>query len=266
MQDLAGIPYFPHDRGDGMFRGAYSKKMIVLSGGGASTNHGCRVSLIVPVFCEQALINRTIETVRSLRGGNAAEIIVVDGQAEGETIAAIQDAAVQKIRSEKGRGGQINRGAAIAAGDVLLFLHADTVLPPAALERITEAMGDEDCVGGAFDLRIDSRRTGFRVIETVANWRSRLTRIPYGDQAIFIRASCFRTLGGFKEIPIMEDVDLMRRIRRERRRIVIFREPVLTSARRWEKEGLVFGTLRNWFLMTFYLCGVAPERLARFYR
>jgi hypothetical protein len=100
----------------------------------------------------------------------------------------------------------------------------------------------------------------------VANLRSRLTRIPYGDQAIFIRASYFRSIGGFKEIPIMEDVDLMRRIKRKGWRIVIFQEPVITSARRWEKEGLLFGTLRNWFLMTLFLCGVSPERLARFYR
>jgi len=222
--------------------------------------------VIIPVFCEQTIINETIETVRRLRGGDTAEIIVVDGQAEGETLSAIRDAAVQKVRSEKGRGGQLNRGAAVAAGDALLFLHADTVLPPAAFERIAGAMRDQGCVGGAFDLRIDSRRAGFRVIETVAGLRSRLTRIPYGDQAIFIRTSCFRTLGGFKEIPIMEDVDLMRRIKRKGWRIVIFREPVLTSARRWEKEGLVFGTLRNWVLMVLYLCGVKPERLARFYR
>jgi len=222
--------------------------------------------VIIPVYCESAVINKTITIVRLRRGGETAEIIVVDGQAEGETVAAIRDNAVRKLRSEKGRGGQLNRGAAIAAGDVLLFLHADTVLPPAAFERIAEAMRDEGCVGGAFNLRIDSRRAGFRVIETVASLRSRLTRIPYGDQAIFIRASYFRTLGGFREIPIMEDVDLMRRIKRKGGRIVIFREPVITSARRWEKEGLVFGTIRNWFLMTLYLCGVSPERLARFYR
>jgi len=222
--------------------------------------------VIIPVYCESAVINKTITIVRLRRGGETAEIIVVDGQAEGETVAAIRDNAVRKLRSEKGRGGQLNRGAAIAAGDVLLFLHADTVLPPAAFERIAEAMRDEGCVGGAFNRRIDSRRAGFRVIETVASLRSRLTRIPYGDQAIFIRASYFRTLGGFREIPIMEDVDLMRRIKRKGGRIVIFREPVITSARRWEKEGLVFGTIRNWFLMTLYLCGVSPERLARFYR
>lgn len=230
------------------------------------TNREFRISVIIPVFCEQAVINETIAAVRRLRGGDAAEIIVVDGGAGGETLAAIRDAGIQKVRSEKGRGRQLNRGAAGARGDVLLFLHADTVLPPAAFERIAEALRDDGCVGGAFDLRIDSRRAGFRAIETVANLRSRVTRIPYGDQAIFIRASCFRGLGGFKEIPIMEEVDLMRRIKRQGLRIFIFREPALTSARRWEKEGLLFGTLRNWFLMALYLCGVPPERLDRFYR
>lgn len=237
-----------------------------MSQGVALKNLDCRVSVIIPVFCEPAVINGTIDIVRLRRGGETAEIIVVDGQAEGETVAVIRDSAVQKLHSEKGRGGQLNRGAAIATGDVLLFLHADTILPPAAFERIAEAMCGEGCVGGAFDLRIDSPRAAFRFIETAASLRSRLTRIPYGDQAIFIRASCFRTLGGFREIPIMEDVDLMRRIKRKEWKIVIFRESVITSARRWEKEGLLFGTLRNWFLVTLFLCGVAPERLARFYR
>ncbi|MCE5265258.1 MAG: TIGR04283 family arsenosugar biosynthesis glycosyltransferase [Deltaproteobacteria bacterium] len=230
------------------------------------TKRECGISVIIPVFGEQAVINETIASVRHLRSGEAAEIIVVDGEPGGKTLAAIRDAGVRKVSSEKGRGAQQNRGAAIAAGDVLLFLHADTVLPAAAFERITAAMRDGGCAGGAFALRIDSPRPGFRVIETVANRRSHWTGIPYGDQAIFLRASCFRTLGGFREIPIMEDVDLMRRIKRKGGRIVLFPEPATTSARRWEKEGMLFGTLRNWFLITLYLCGVAPERLARFYR
>jgi rSAM/selenodomain-associated transferase 2 len=229
-------------------------------------NLECRISVIIPVYCEQEVINRTIENVRSQQGGADAEIIVVDGQAEGGTLAAIRDVVVQKILSEKGRGRQLNRGASIAAGDILVFLHADTVLPPTAFERIAEVIQDEGSVGGAFDLRIDSRRMAFRVIETIASLRSRLTRIPYGDQAMFIRASYFRHLGGFREIPIMEDVDLMQRIKRDERRIVIIREAAMTSARRWEEEGPVFGTLRNWLLMGLYLCGVAPERLARLYR
>ncbi|MEI7671298.1 MAG: TIGR04283 family arsenosugar biosynthesis glycosyltransferase [Deltaproteobacteria bacterium] len=229
-------------------------------------NLECRVSVIIPVFCESTIINESIEAVRLLKGGDAAEIIVVDGQAEAETVAAIRDSTVQKLCSEKGRGRQLNRGAASAKGDVLLFLHADTILPTAAFERLAEAMRDESCVGGAFSLRIDSPRAAFRVIETVANLRSRLMKIPYGDQAIFIRTSCYWRLGGFREIPIMEDVDFMRRIKRNAGKIIISPEPVITSARRWEKEGILFGTLRNWLLVILYLCGVAPERLARFYR
>jgi rSAM/selenodomain-associated transferase 2 len=226
----------------------------------------CPISIIIPVFCEQAIINRTIAAVRALAGGSAAEIIVVDGQTAGDTLAAIRDPAVRKLLSEKGRGRQMNQGAAAAAGEALLFLHADTVLPDAALARIGQALGYGGCVGGAFDLRIDSPRRLFRIIEKVASFRSRLTRIPYGDQALFVRADVFRNLGGFPEIPLMEDVALMRRIKREGGKIVIFPEPATTSARRWEKEGPVFGTLRNWLLMLLYLCGVAPERLARFYR
>jgi rSAM/selenodomain-associated transferase 2 len=224
------------------------------------------VSVIIPVYREQGIINATIGGVRSRRGGGAAEIIVVDGEAKGETLAVIQDTAVKQILSGKGRGLQLNRGGRSATGQGLLFLHADTVLPPNALDRISEVLGDETCVGGAFDLSIDSPRWGFRVIERVANWRSRLTRVPYGDQAIFIRAAYFKAIGGFQEIPIMEDVDLMRRIKRAGGRIVMLREPVLTSARRWEQEGLIYGTLRNWLLILLYLCGVEPQRLASFYR
>jgi len=229
-------------------------------------NPGCSVSVIIPVYREQGLINAAIEGVRRMSGGQNVEVIVVDGGPEGETIAVIRDPTVKTIRSEKGRGLQLNHGARSATGGGLLFLHVDTTLPPAAFEWIGEVLGNEAFVGGAFDLRIASPRRGFRVIERVANWRSRLTRIPYGDQAIFIRTAAFNSLGGFREIPIMEDVDLMRRIKQNRGRIVILREPVQTSARRWEQEGMVYGTLRNWFLILLYLCGVPPERLARFYR
>jgi rSAM/selenodomain-associated transferase 2 len=224
------------------------------------------VSVIIPVYREEAVINGAVAAVRLLPGGGGAEIIVVDGEAGGPTLAAIGDPAVKKVLSEKGRGRQLSRGAEAATGDVLLFLHADTRLPACAFERIAEAMADQGCAGGAFDLAIDSPRRAFRLIETMANFRSRLTRVPYGDQAIFIRASHFRVLGGFREIPIMEDVEIMARIRRRGWRIVIASEPVLTSARRWEKEGVLFGTLRNWWLMGLYLCGVPAEQLTRYYR
>jgi hypothetical protein len=125
---------------------------------------------------------------------------------------------------------------------------------------------DRAIVGGAFDLGIDSKRFAFRVIEKMASWRSRLTRIPYGDQAIFIRADYFRQLGGFRNIPIMEDVELMQRIKQKKGEIKIISKRVLTSPRRWEKEGIVFCTLRNWFLISLYFMGVRPETLARLYK
>jgi rSAM/selenodomain-associated transferase 2 len=159
----------------------------------------------------------------------------------------------------------MNAGALLAGGEVLLFLHADTELPPDGLTRICSVIRDKGCVGGSFDLGIRSDRLCFRLIESAASLRSRMTRIPYGDQAIFLRRDYFRGLGGFRELPLMEDVDLMRRLRRSGGRIHIIRGKVKTSARRWESEGVLYCTLRNWMLMFLYLLGVSPERLARFY-
>ncbi len=173
---------------------------------------------------------------------------------------------VKTAISEKGRGNQMNLGASLAAGDILIFLHADTILPHDALELIETAMEDISCIAGAFDLAIDSERPAFRLIEKAASFRSRMTRIPYGDQTIFIRKSGFRDLGGFNNIPIMEDVEFMRSIKKGKGKICIIGTAVLTSPRRWEKEGIVYTTLRNWLLIALYLCGVKPEKLIRFYR
>jgi rSAM/selenodomain-associated transferase 2 len=160
----------------------------------------------------------------------------------------------------------MNCGTAEAEGNVLIFLHADTRLPESALKNIGVILEDKNIVGGAFDLGIDSERFAFRVIEKMASWRSRLTRIPYGDQAIFIRADYFRLIRGFQDIPIMEDVELMQRIKQRAGKIKIIPQRVLTSPRRWETEGVVFCTLRNWFLISLFLLGVKPATLARFYK
>lgn len=229
-----------------------------------------RISIIIPAYNEIAVIRRTLAHLRALPLSQACEIVVVDGHPDRTTLAVIPDGAARKIASPKGRGRQMNAGAREAGGDILLFLHADTFLPEGGIESVLRAMTAPDVVAGAFDLGIDSSRRVFRVIERTASLRSRMTRIPYGDQAIFIRASLFRRMGGFAEIPIMEDVELMARIkngvRRDGGRIVFLPERVRTSARRWEKEGIVYGTLRNWALVSLYRFGVSPERLARFYR
>lgn len=223
-------------------------------------------SLIIPVLHEAPVIRDAVERIRMLDGGESVEIIVVDGDPEGETLCALPDGAVRKILSAPGRGCQLNRGAEAASAEVLVFLHADTALPQNALVRIGEALSDAALTGGAFDLAIDSSRPIFRVIERVASRRSRITRIPYGDQAIFLRRPCFLALGGFHELPVMEDVDLMRRLRSSGGRIVILPERAVTSARRWEKEGTLYTTLRNWVLVALFSLGIDAKRLARWYR
>jgi len=225
----------------------------------------CKLSVIIPVFNESRIINAAIDHLYHLKSAGSFEIIVVDGNPAGDTIKAITRPGVKKVISAKGRGLQMNTGAAIAAGDVLLFLHADTMLSHDALEQIFKLFEQDDVVGGAFDLGIQSKKKIFRLIEKMASIRSRLTGIPYGDQAIFLEKRFFDRVGGFKDIPIMEDVELMRRIKKAGLKIKFVPRKVQTAPRRWEKEGIVYATLRNWTLMTLYLLGVSPQKLKKFY-
>jgi uncharacterized protein len=226
-----------------------------------------RFSIIIPVLNEEAAINPALEHIgRFQEATGPSEIIVVDGDPEGKTIGAIRDRKVITAVSNRGRGNQMTRGAALAKGDILLFLHADTRLPLNALTLIDSVLRDPACQAGAFDLAIASARPIFRLIEKTASFRSRLTRIPYGDQAFFFRGDYFRAIGGFADIPIMEDVEIMRRIKKRGDRIIIIDRPATTSARRWEKEGVLYCTLRNWLLISLYLFGVSPERLSKFYQ
>jgi rSAM/selenodomain-associated transferase 2 len=159
----------------------------------------------------------------------------------------------------------MNAGATVARGEILIFLHADTILPDNALEKISQALQGRDYVGGAFDLKIDSDRLFLKYISARASLRSRWNRIPYGDQAIFIRKKYFDQLGGYKEIPLMEDVDLMRRIKKDGKKIFILPDKVITSARRWESDGILFTTMRNQILVRLFYLGISPHRLAKYY-
>jgi rSAM/selenodomain-associated transferase 2 len=223
------------------------------------------ISIVIPVFREQDLINEAIGSIRAMPSGRATEIIVADGGADRETLDAIRDNEVKRIAAGRGRGRQMNVGAAAASGDVLLFLHVDTRLPSDGLERIAALMDDARYPAGAFDLGISASGLSYRIIERVASRRSRLTGIPYGDQAIFVRRNYFIKIGGYRDLPIMEDVDLMRRIRKDGGMLCFVGERVMTSARRWQKEGIVRCTCRNWTIMLLYLSGVSPKRLARWY-
>jgi len=225
-----------------------------------------KVSIIIPVINEGTTINGTIDHLEGLRGQSSFECIVVDGSESGDTIKNIKKRGVKQLLSPRGRGQQMNKGASVARGEILLFLHADTTLPEGALDHIVSVMKNSRYVAGAFDLKIASENPLLWLIEKAASIRSRITRIPYGDQAIFIRRSFFEELGGFKDISLMEDVEIMQRIKKKKRPIYISRQKARTSPRRWEKEGILYATLRNWSLMVLYLMGMKPEKLARFYK
>ncbi|MBW2553605.1 MAG: TIGR04283 family arsenosugar biosynthesis glycosyltransferase [Deltaproteobacteria bacterium] len=223
----------------------------------------CTFSIIIPVLHELKKINLLLEDLQEFEEN--FEIIVVDGNPNRETINIISNQDIKILVSKEGRGRQMNTGAASAGGEILIFLHADTQLPVTALDRIRHALKKKQYVGGAFDLSIRSDKLILKVIAKCASLRSRLTRIPYGDQAIFIRKDYFNKIGGYKEIPLMEDVELMQRIKKRGDKICILSDRVFTSPRRWEKEGIICCTLRNWIIIILYLIGISPDKLARYY-
>jgi rSAM/selenodomain-associated transferase 2 len=194
-----------------------------------------------------------------------AELIVVDGGSADATREIVRCCpAARYLSSGRGRARQMNAGARAARGDTLLFLHADTRLPPAAAAAIACALSDPGVVGGRFDVRFTNDGWPFRMIATLMNWRSRLTRIATGDQAIFVRRAAFDALGGYPDLPLMEDVELCRRLKRLGR-IVCLRQRVTTSARKWEQEGIVRTILLMWTLRLLYFCGVKTDRLHAWY-
>jgi rSAM/selenodomain-associated transferase 2 len=222
-------------------------------------------SIVIPVLNEASVINHTVEHLCRIRSGFDVEVIVVDGDPHGATLSAIHHKDVIKVLSPRGRGTQMNKGASVSKGELLLFLHTDTELPEDAFSIITSFMQNTRFVGGAFDLGIDSRRPVFRLIERMVFVRTRITNVPYGDQAIFMQREFFHELNGFKDIPLMEDVELMKRIKRRGYRICIIPQKIKTSPRRWEREGVFYCTLRNWALISLYSLGVSPEKLVKFY-
>ncbi|GIX48295.1 MAG: glycosyl transferase family 2 [Candidatus Tectimicrobiota bacterium] len=222
---------------------------------------GLRVSVIVPTLNEAAYLPATLARV-----GLAPqdELIVVDGGSDDGTVAVAQRFTSQVLVTSPGRARQMNAGAQRAQGDVLLFLHADTLLPPDGVALVRAAMQPPEVVGGAFALAIVPATPALRLVAWGANWRTRLARLPYGDQALFVRRQVFVELGGYADWPFLEDVQLVRALRR-RGRLAFIAQPVCTSARRWQREGVLYTTLRNLALITLFFCGVSPHVLKRWY-
>ncbi len=223
------------------------------------------ISVILPVLNEQAVINDTLSHLRSLPFSQRIEIIVADGDRGAGTLSVIRDSRVIRVTCPRGRGAQLAEGAKRASGDLLVFLHADTRLPESAFPDVLTILNENSWAASSFDMGIAAGGTAFRVIERVANFRSRWTGIPYGDQALCVKREWYERVGGFRPLPLMEDVDLVRRLKKEGGQIRFFSSKVRTSARRWEKEGIVRCTLRNWIILCLYYLGVKPEALKRYY-
>lgn len=221
-----------------------------------------KISIIIPTLNEAGNIQQTIATTQPSVN---IEVIVVDGGSQDGTVAIAQSLGVKVISSSPGRAIQMNTGATLASGEILLFLHADTLLPVGFDEMIRTALQQPGVVAGAFALRIDADLAGLRWVEKGVYWRSHFFQMPYGDQAIFITKSVFEEVGGFPELPIMEDFELMRHLKRAGK-ITILSVAVVTSARRWLHRGVFQTTLINQVVIIAYLLGVAPAQLRSWYR
>lgn len=220
-----------------------------------------RLSIIIPVLNEAAGIEPLLLRLAPLRA-RGAQLVVVDGGSSDATVALAGPHADRIIAAPRGRASQMHAGALAAAGDALLFLHADTLLPRDADELIETALRSH--AWGRFDVTLDGAHPMFRVIAAMMNCRSRLTAIATGDQALFMRRAFYLQAGGFPQLALMEDIAFCSRARRLARPACL-RQRVLTSARRWEQHGIWRTILLMWRLRLAYFLGADPERLARQY-
>ena len=219
------------------------------------------ISVIIPVLNEAKILNQSLSRLTPQLKGH--ELIIVDGGSTDNT-SLIAKKYGQVIFSERGRARQLNAGAAAARGDILLFLHADVWLDSGAIEAVETAISSS-YVGGAFKQQIDGDRPLYRLIECAANFRAKRLRVFYGDGGIFIRRAHFNQIGGFPDIPIMEEVGLSRKLRR-RGKVTLVEPGIHISARRWQKNGILRTTLTNWLITLLYLLRVPPNHLAKLYR
>lgn len=222
-----------------------------------------RLSIVMPVLNEAAGLQATLQALQALRAGGH-ELIVVDGGSQDDSAALAAALADEVVHSPRGRARQMNAGAAQARHDTLLFLHADTRLPAAADAAVAQAL-QRGARWGRFDVRIEGRSAWLPVVAWFMNRRSRLSGIATGDQALFVQRALFQQLGGFPEQPLMEDVELSRRLRAQSRPACL-RARVVTSGRRWDERGAWRTIVLMWRLRWLYWRGTPAEQLARAYR
>ncbi|MBI4662922.1 MAG: TIGR04283 family arsenosugar biosynthesis glycosyltransferase [Verrucomicrobia bacterium] len=221
-----------------------------------------RISIIIPALNEAKNLPQTLHAAQR---GQPCEIIVVDGGSTDQSLEVARSMDAIVLNGPRSRALQMNQGAAIATGEYLLFLHADTWLPSDYSVHVPALLRQPGVSGGAFTFGIASDFVGRRLVESTTNWRARRWQLPYGDQALFLRRESFTQLGGFRQVPIMEDYEFVRRLRRLGR-IVIAPSTAMTSGRRWQRLGCVPTTLVNKAMILGYHLGVPLSCLAAWYR
>jgi len=219
------------------------------------------IAIIIPVFNEAENLPKLLRMLSSL---DADEIVLVDGGSQDDSQILLGRSPFRWLQSDKGRAAQMNAGADVCESNTILFLHADTVVDNSAIVSIRDAMTDHKVVGGRFDLKLSGAHFALRLIEWMINLRSRLTKISTGDQAMFVRQSVFEELGGFSNQPLMEDIELSRRLK-QKGKVACLREKITTSSRRWEQFGLIKTTILMWKLRFLYWIGISPNYLAQIY-
>ncbi len=223
-----------------------------------------RISIIIPVLDEAEALASNLQKLQIARE-QGHEIIVVDGGSKDESQRLAEPQVDQLVISKRGRALQMNKGAKVATGDVLLFLHADTVLPDDGIAAIMNTVNLGQDTWGRFDVCLSGNRVFFRVIGTMMNWRSRISGIATGDQALFITRHLFQHIQGFASIPLMEDIEICRRLKKTHSPICLSQK-VMTSSRRWELNGVFKTIILMWHLRLAYWLGVDPATLVRQYR
>ena len=222
------------------------------------------VSIIIPTLNEESTITQTLNHLHRLpHHGIAIEVLVVDGGSQDQTCALVRN-QTRLLHSSPSRSTQMNVGAQEATGDVLLFLHADTLLPQTAFLDICNALADPNIVGGRFDARTNHDVGLLWIVCRMASLRSRFTGIATGDQAIFIRRTVFQSMGGYANIPLMEDVELSCRLKRQGA-IAALQSCVITSARRWNTNGVLYTISLMWLFRFLFFIGVDPKHLQKLY-
>lgn len=221
------------------------------------------LSIVIPTLNEAAHIAETLLPLQSLRS-QGHEIIVVDGGSQDSTVERARPLVDHVFLAPRGRAAQMNAGARLARGDILVFLHADTRLPEHTAQLIERGLATSATGWGRFDVRLSGAQVSLRIVEYLINWRSRLSGIATGDQVIFVRRAWFEAAGAYPEIALMEDIALSRTLKRRAPPLGL-RQCVITSSRRWEQRGVWKTILLMWSLRIAYAVGVDPQRLARSY-